>query len=513
VSQDLRVAFWLGVSCCLLYAVLGHGHFKSSDEISVYETTASLWERGDLVVGPGPHVFVGRGERTYSHFAVGQSVLALPFYALGRALEGALPAAWSRALGGPRRPPKGRSGGQPEIWAVLLYPAFVTGLLVAVFFLFERRLGASPAAAALAAAILGSGTYLVNQAAYFLRHSTEALTILGALFGFYLYRRSGSLVTLALASAVASLTLLVRVPAAVAAPGLAGYLGWALLQRSRAGEGARRLLAAGAVVALPLFVALGIHAWINQLKWGSWLSSPMIGQVVYFDTPLHVGVHGLLLSPGASILLYSPPLLLCPWLLRLFWKKQRAECVAALAISASFLLVAAGFWSWSGLWAAPGPRYLFCLTPLLLLPLGPWLDRGRARGARSPWVLAVCLGLLGVGVQLAITSSAWNTVVDLNEWRDWEPGMEFLFLPSQSPVLGGARALGEGYVDSWLWWIGSGWRAVPPQPGIALFLASSAAVLLAICVWRAVLAVRAHSGTWGRMDSPGTSPGAGAEAA
>jgi hypothetical protein len=513
VSQDLRVATWLAVCCFVLHALLGHGHFKSSDEISVYEATQALWERGDLVVRKGPHVFAGRGDRAYNHFAIGQSVLALPFYGLGRLLDAALPESWSRALAGPRRPPRGRSGGSVEIWAVLLYPPFASGLLVAVFFLFQRSLGASASSAALAAALLGTGSYVVNQSAYFLRHTTEALTILGALYGFERYRASGSLRSLALASALASLTLLVRVPAAVAAPGLAGYLAWALRERLRAGDGERRLLEAGLVVAAPLALALAVHVGVNQLKWGTWLSSPMLGQVVYFDTPLHVGLQGLLLSPGASVFLYTPLLLLCPWLLRRFWVTQRAECAAVLVVSASFLLVSASFWSWSGLWSAPGPRYVFVAVPLLLLPLGSWLDAARERGARAPLRAALVLGVLGALVQVAVTSSSWNTVVDLNDWRRWEPGMEFLFIPSESPILAGARALARGYVDSWIWWIGIGWSSQPPRPGLAVLLAFAGVLLLAFCVRKTLGALRAHPQLWGRMDAPDTDPGPGAEAA
>jgi hypothetical protein len=513
VSQDLRVAAWLGVSCFVLYALLGHGHFKSSDEISVYEVTAALWERGDLVVADGPHVFAGRGGRHYNHFAVGQSVLALPFYGLGRLLDAALPEAFGRALAGPRRPPRGRSGGRVEIWAVLLYPPLASGLLVAVFFLFQRSLGGSAESAAVAAALLATGTYVVNQSAYFLRHTTEALTILGALYGFERYRASGSLRSLVLASALAALTPLVRVPAAVAAPGLAGYLAWALRERARAGDGARRLLQAGLAVAAPLALALAVYAGVNRLKWGTWLYSPMLGQVAHFDTPLYVGLRGLLLSPGASVFLYSPLLLLCPWLLRRFWVTHRAECAAVLVVSASFLLVAASFWSWSGLWSAPGPRYVFVATPLLLLPLGSWLDAARERGARAPLRVAVVLGVLGALVQVAVTSSSWNTVVDLNDWRRWEPGMEFLFIPSESPILAGARALGQGYVDSWIWWIGLGWRSAPPRPGLAVLLALAGALLLVFCARQTLRAVRRHPERWGRMDAPGADPGPGAASA
>jgi len=497
VSHHLRAAGWLGLGCFLFYTLLGHGHFKGSDEIAVYEGTRALWEQGDLVVGKGPHVFGGRDGRLYSHFAVGQSVLALPFYGLGKLLERALPEAWTRTLAGPRRPPRGRAGGRIEIWSVLLLPPLLSSLLVVVFYLFQRRLGASAPAALAAAGLLGTTTYVVTHSAYFLRHTTEALTLLAALYGFHCYRHTGRLGVLALASSAASLTLLVRVPAAVAAPALAGYLGWALWERASAGDGRERIVRAVAVGALPLAVALAVHVGMNQLKWATWFASPMLGQVVYFDTPIQVGLRGLLLSPGSSIFVYSPLLLLCPWLLVRFARTHPAECATLGVIVASFLLVCATFWSWSGLWAAPGPRYLFVATPLLLLPLGPWLDSAFRRRARVALAAVAVLAVVGLGVQLAVTLSSWNTVVDVEGWRSFEPGMEFLFVPAESPVLAGVRALGAGYVDSWIWWIGSGWRGHPPQPGLAVLLAAGGLLGVAFCLARSVHAARALGGVEG----------------
>jgi hypothetical protein len=189
---------------------------------------------------------------------------------------------------------------------------------------------------------------------------------------------------------------------------------------------------------------------------------------------------------------YSPLLLLAPWLLRRLWASARAECLTLLGIVLTFLLVCAQFWSWSGLWAAPGPRYLFVATPLLLAPLGLWLDAARARGARAPFAAAFALALLGAAAQVAVTCSSWNSVVEANGWRRFEPGMDFLFVPAESPILAGARALAAGWVDGWIWWIGRGWRAQPAAPAAALALLGGGAALLGLCAAGALRALRRH---------------------
>ena len=107
---DRRVARWLGVCALLLYLPFVHGHFFGTDETSVFEVTRSLYHHGTFEVKwEAPYHRVGRDGRTYSHFAVGQSVLALPFYGLGRAIRSvSSPRALQLLKGRPR------SGGKVE---------------------------------------------------------------------------------------------------------------------------------------------------------------------------------------------------------------------------------------------------------------------------------------------------------------------------------------------------------------------------------------------------------------
>ena len=88
---------------------------------------------------------------------------------------------------------------------------------------------------------------------------------------------------------------------------------------------------------------------------------------------------GFLVSPGMSLFVYSPVLLLLPATLPRFWRAHRAETWTILALFASNLLFYASYQLWTGLFSCPGPRYLFTATVFLMLPLGPWLDRARER--------------------------------------------------------------------------------------------------------------------------------------
>ena len=90
--NDRAAAAWLASALTCLYLIAGRGHFIGTDEIGMYQQTRSLFERGDLAIGPVVNAFVGRDGRWYSQYAVGQSVLALPLYALGSVFRERAPA-------------------------------------------------------------------------------------------------------------------------------------------------------------------------------------------------------------------------------------------------------------------------------------------------------------------------------------------------------------------------------------------------------------------------------------
>jgi hypothetical protein len=292
------------------------------------------------------------------------------------------------------------------------------------------------------------------------------------------FRAEGRARALLGASGLASLTLLVAVPATVALPPLAAYglwVAWPRLNAAAAPERARLV----ACALLPALAVLALHVAHNRALWGTVLDSPMVAQRRGFTTPLHVGLAGFLVSPGASIFLYSPLLLLLVCTLPGFWRERRAECVTALAMALSLLLFCAGFSLWHGLFSAPGPRYLFALTPLLCLPLGPWLDRA---GPRERWALLALAGA-GLAVQLVLVLSRWSAVIREAGYLEsaLRSDFGFLFAPGRSPILASARAVLGGELDTWLVGLATGFGRGEGAPlaaalllalwGLALYLA------------------------------------------
>jgi hypothetical protein len=479
-SGERRVAVWLAVVAALAYLPFNHCHFSGSDESGVFEPARSLVLEGDTAIGPGKHVFEGRDGRLYSHFAIGQSLAVLPLVAAGELARRALPAEALRVAIG--RESQGYLDEEEDVHVFFasLYAPLASGALVGLFYAFERRLGARRRAALAAAALLGACSYVATLSVFFLAHTSEALAILGSLYALFVWRRSGRLGWLVLGSALAASVVLIRVPAAVAIPPLAGYLAFTLLEHARSRGSAAALHAAGLAL-LPALAAAAIHLGVNRAQWGTWIASPMLSQTPLLQGSLGSGLYGLLLTPGSSLFVYSPLLLLLPFTLPPFWRAHRAECVAVLALCAAFLLLCGRFLIWHGLWSAPGPRYLFALVPLGMLPLGPWLDALRSRAARAG---VAALAAAGFAIQLVLVSVNWRKAVEragyTSEMQDWA----FLYEWARAPIVGCVQALRAGDVDVYLWALASGVPGREAAPGLALALFALWGAAFAAALWR-----------------------------
>ena len=483
------MAFRLALCFFVFFAGLAPGNFKTSDEWTVYEATASLWDEGRPTVYPAPFTHRGPDGRLYSQYVLGQSVLAMPFFLIGRAANKTLPDSWRAAIGGRRMTTRGpaRAGGQPEIAAVSLYAPTMIALLLATCFLLQRRLGVSLKNAALVSVLIGTTSYVAMHAVYFLRHGTTTALLMGALVAFQRHRASGSARSLFAGALMASLIPLVRLPDAVLGLPLAFFVAWMLFEGFRR-DGMAAIRRAAPVLAAPQLLLLGLYATSNQVRYGTWFESPMLSYSTDFGFPILEGLRGFLLSPGVSVFLYSPLLLLVPWSVSALARRDRAVFAFCLGTSLWLLLFHSKWEYWAGLPTAPGPRYLFAAVPLLLISLGPWLDDARSRTPRRALsVLAVAGAVVQAGLLLADWRSVLRVLGVVNEPAPWD----WVFRSDQSPILGAYRAVAMGELNPWLWQLGQGWPGFDPQPGLAAALTALWLTAVAISVRGLVRKIRA----------------------
>ena len=137
---------------------------------------------------------------------------------------------------------------------------------------------------------------------------------------------------------------------------------------------------------------MGLLLWagINSFRFGALLASGKgHNHPPVFGNPL-IGLAGLLISPGKSIFLYSPPTALAIFgLYKLAKRDLRLGAAAGAAACAHVALISAltfygGDWCW-------GPRYFVPILPLLALGF-PFVGAVRAP-ARAALVAVIALGV------------------------------------------------------------------------------------------------------------------------
>ena len=178
--------------------------------------------------------------------------------------------------------------------------------------------------------------------------------------------------------------------------------------------GRLRCLTAAAIALIP-FAAWQLY--YNGLRTGNPFVSPVQTQQYYLnnalDGSLRTGVIGLLFSPGKSLFVYAPLLLLSVAAFPAFWRRCRPAAAFILVVSVAWLLLHAKLRSWYGAWGW-GPRHFVTLLPLLALPalvLAPAIWR-------SKWGRVAIVTAAAVGFVLASASLVGN----------WHHRMELRYL-------------------------------------------------------------------------------------
>ncbi|MGJ5673465.1 MAG: glycosyltransferase family 39 protein [Nostochopsis sp.] len=119
---------------------------------------------------------------------------------------------------------------------------------------------------------------------------------------------------------------------------------------------------------LPFFIW---QSWYNYLRTGIFYKSP-VQTAVYaennaLDGNIFLGINGLLFSPGKSIFIYAPLLILSVILFKKFYIEHKKEAIYIAAITILWFLLHAKLRNWYGA-AGWGSRHLLTIVPIAFLP-------------------------------------------------------------------------------------------------------------------------------------------------
>lgn len=369
-----------------LYALTSSGNvFRVPDEFEVYFQAEHLVDAGDLsvpqtlalrqpvidrgrVVGSTSMFFgeIARDGKPYAPYGPLVAYLAVPFHLFGRMM--------AAAAGVPRAPlPQGIAWLVVAGGFTMLATAMAGALTVAGFHRAIVALCARDGEAVVLPLLLGATTVLWPYGTSFFSEAWQAAAFVWAA-ALLLEARArsgdrGAAARVAIAATLIAIAGLTKVTSLIFAP---GFLVAVLLQESMP---LRKRIETTAALALAMAFAASVHvAWNLQrfgkpfdfgYDWGETIPRPPARGFLLTDIPR--GLTVLLLTPGKSLVVWAPILILTAFAARAFWRRERGVAAGvAVSLTVGLLFYAAYLFPEGGY--AHGPRNLVPILPLLLLP-------------------------------------------------------------------------------------------------------------------------------------------------
>ncbi len=404
------LALGISLSLLFLYVLSYSGIYHAVDELSALSVTTSILSGQGVQVNAmawdqsrtPPQNEPGIDGQLYSKKGIGLSLLALPLFALGQAW-------W--AVG--------------AVQMTLLLNPLLGALLAYLFFHLVLTLGYPRATAVIGTFALGLGTLTWP---YTRTLFSEPLAMLGVgltLYGAVAFRRrmegnTGKL-ALALASGGLALTVLAKPANAVLIPLVLLYLTYVLVGESK--QPVAWSMMAGQILSFGLPVGLAVSGVVlyNYLRFHTFFTFPL-ANFERFDTPLSVGLPGLLLSPGKGLFWYTPLAWLI-WPSIPLWRQQKRlpDHLLAAGMVLCLLILYARWYDWPG-GRAWGPRMIVLVVPALVVLTLPVLEAWGKSTAKF-WQRSLLVGVLIVSGLVQIPGVLVN--FERQEGLDMQSGTSF----------------------------------------------------------------------------------------
>ena len=428
------------------YFLFSSGRVRTMDEVSAAFQVESLARHGTTAIPQAvdAKLFYGtfdRFGRPESPYPPGQSFAMLPWYVAGRLVAQHLPGVAANARD-------------------IVSDFFLTGesaLFAAVAaatlaaFHFYLQLGIAPKISFAAVAILALATPLAAYSGWLFSEPLAAAILLGAAAVLFaeppeipipMWRALSAGVLLGAAVWVRP-THVIAVPVFLAA---------VLLRNQKKQWNAATVLAVTACAGVALLLLRNAYLYGSVFEFG-YPSAAEGGKALNtFETPMTTGLVGFLVSPGKSIFLFSPPILLAMTGLSRLWRRDRGLAVVAAATPVVYLLFFATYTQWEGGYCY-GPRYLVPALALLGLGIGPALETA-SRGVRR---LAIAVFVAGFLVQALGTATSFLQADVAGAYYDAQYNYRLSFSPIpihihllMHYITSGAAPIGQGFDK---WWV------------------------------------------------------------
>ncbi len=171
-----------------------------------------------------------------------------------------------------------------------------------------------------------------------------------------------------------------------------------------------------------------------------------------FDTPILEGIAGVLVSPAAGLLVYSPVFVLSALGLVIAWRDPRYLYLRYIGAAPLLLIIVVS--KWHGWWGGDcyGPRLLADVTPILSLLLYPAVECCAGKTALRYSIIglvtmSIGMHAIGAGRDRVTGAKTWSAFYEIGRhperlwsWRNSPPmyyGKQLLVEESETLSLGG----------------------------------------------------------------------------
>ncbi len=272
----------------------------------------------------------------------------------------------------------------------------ITGITLGVLSILVRLLGFSRPAQVFIPLIYGFSTFAFAYARYDYNKCLAALFLLLSFYFIIKLMKYHMTLDSLLAGLFLALLVTIRLELGVVFP----VFFYQTMKYSKSGK--HKWLDCG-VFLFPVALGVAFVIVYNFLYWGGEVSG---GYETGFQLNPFPAIAGFLTSPGKSIFIFNPVVLLLPLVIRPF-REKCSDIFWFWAETLIVLLLLYSFWgNWWGGWGF-GPRHLVPFMPLLVLPLSviPSFP------SRTLKICAVFLAAVGTGVQLIGSAIDFNDVI------------------------------------------------------------------------------------------------------
>ncbi|MGD0841695.1 MAG: hypothetical protein ABSA32_11090 [Candidatus Acidiferrales bacterium] len=380
IPWPLVISFFLFLN--FLFLIVSTGRVHTIDEVSADYQAESLVLHGTTAVPQAVQAnwFYGEIDRfgqPQSPYPPGQAVASIPWFMLGQFA--------ARHFPGVPAAVRDLVGDFFLTGSSAAYSALAATLALLIFLRLNLPVGRSLAAAG----ILALATPLASYSAWFFSEPLGAALLLGAAAVLFTGTEDVPVTASQAAAAGALLGAAIWVRPTHLLAALVFLV--ALFVRDR-----KRAFAPAVVFAAVVCFAGVAYLWRNVYLFGhpfdfGYPAAAENGKALNtFHTPFTTGLFGYLFSPGKSIFIFAPPIVLSILGLRALWRRSRGLATVAALTPIIYILFFATYTQWEGGYSY-GPRYLVPALALGCLGLGPALAQ------KYSWVRASAIGLFMVG--------------------------------------------------------------------------------------------------------------------